>query len=298
MSLRGETPSTLSATTWRTVTDDCRVRHVEGPATVDVRRERVPIHLALVLRGPCRLRRADGTVEPLPDSALVIEPDSATLEIGEGARVGLASLRSIAAGPSMSEVSPELRRVSHIDPALTHLVESVMVAASERRPTGTFARHIIDRTVRDLIGGLILDGQLRPTSTPRHSLHAGVVHHIADHYADADLGPETIAAAFSISPRHLARILREHGTSVSESIASARVNVATALISQHPELSLAEVGAQCGFPSQQAMRRAFRAVVHRSPAEIRTLSARRHAAATRSQHRGTETDDEGGAPPA
>lgn len=281
-SLRGDTPSAPAAA-WRPVTDDIRGRHVAGPATVDVDRQRHPVHMALVLEGACRLRHHDGTVVPLPHSTLLIEPTHAAIEVLDGARLGLVSFLSVASGPGLLETAPGLRQLAPVDASLTRVTEVVMAWVLAEPPTGTFARHIIDRTLRDLIGGLILDSRLRPVTAPEQSLYSAVLHHIADHYADADLGPESIAAAFNVSPRHLARAFQEEATTITASIASTRVSVAAALIGQQPELGLAEVSAKSGFSSLQAMRRAFRADGRNSPSALRTLSAQRHRAANRSR---------------
>ncbi|MFX4285482.1 helix-turn-helix domain-containing protein [Janibacter sp. G349] len=254
-----------------------------GPATVDVDRQRHPVHMALVLEGACRLRQHDGTVVPLPHSTLLIEPTHATIEVLDGARLGLVSFLSVASGPGLLETAPGLRQLAPVDASLTRVTEVVMAWVLAEPPTGTFARHIIDRTLRDLIGGLILDSRLRPVTAPEQSLYSAVLHHIADHYADADLGPESIAAAFNVSPRHLARAFQEEATTITASIASTRVSVAAALIGQQPELGLAEVSAKSGFSSLQAMRRAFRADGRNSPSALRTLSAQRHRAANRSR---------------
>ncbi|MGE9782815.1 helix-turn-helix domain-containing protein [Janibacter sp. G368] len=265
------------------MTDDIRGRHVAGPATVDVDRQRHPVHMALVLEGACRLRHHDGGLVPLPHSTLLIEPTHATIEVLEDARLGLVSFLSVASGPGLLEVTPGLRQIAPVDPALTRITEVVSAWVLAEPPTGTFARHIIERTIRDLVGGVILDSRLRPTSGREQSLYSAALHHIADHYADPHLGPESIAAAFNVSTRHLARAFHDEATTVTASIASIRVNVAAALISQQPELGLAEVSAKSGFPSLQAMRRAFRAGERPSPSAVRTLAARRHQAANRSR---------------
>lgn len=288
--LRGETPSAPAAA-WRPVTDDIRGRHVAGPATVDSDRQRYPVHMALVLEGTCRLRRHDGELVPLPHSTLVIEPDHATIEVLDGARLGLVSFLSVASGPSLFEGAPGLRQVAPVDAALTRIAEVVFAWVLVEPPTGTFARHIIERTLRDLLGGLILDSRLRPVTAPEQSLYSAVLHHIADHYADADLGPESIAAAFNVSPRHLTRAFQEEATTITASIASTRVSVAAALIGQQPELGLAEVSAKSGFSSLQAMRRAFRASGRNSPSAMRTLAAQRHRAANRSRREPDAADN-------
>lgn len=285
MTLRGETPSaSAEQATWRPVTDDCRVRHVAGPAALDTARQRHPVNIALVLEGTCYLRRA-GTVTPLPRATLVIDLVEGTIEVPEGARLGLATFLSLAEGPGLLEASPGLRQITSVDPSLARVTETTLAWVLHEPPTGPFAKHLIQRTIRDLIGGLILDGRLRPPKTPEHSLYSAVLHHVVDHYRDADLGPESIAAAFNVSVRHLARAFHDNGTTVGRAIARTRVSVASALLTQQPDLSLDELTVASGFSSQQAMRRAFRATGMVSPSHIRTLSARRHQAANRSGSR-------------
>ena len=129
----------------------------------------------------------------------------------------------------------------------------------------------------------VIAGRLRPMRAQQHSLYSAALHHIVDHYADTDLGPETIAAAFTVSVRHLSRAFRDNGTTVTRSITSTRVSVAVALLSQQPDLGLTELSEECGFSSLQAMRRAFKAEGRESPSTLRTRAAARHRAANQSR---------------
>lgn len=278
--LRGETVA--PASTWRPVTDDLRVRHVAGPTAVDATRERHPLTMAVVLEGTCLLRRA-GASTRLPRATLLVDLDTGLLEVPDGARLYLASFRSVSAGRGILEASPGLEQVTSVDPALVRTTESVLTSLLQEPPTGPFSRHLLDRTVRDLFGALVLDGRLRPMRAQQHSLYSAALHHIVDHYADTDLGPETIAAAFTVSVRHLSRAFRDNGTTVTRCIISTRVSVAVALLSQQPDLGLTELSEECGFSSLQAMRRAFKAEGRESPSTLRTLAAARHRAANQSR---------------
>lgn len=283
--LRGERSDPRRTTTWRPVTDDCRVRHVQGPALIDVSRQPCQVDLALVLEGTCVLRLQDGTRTVLPRTSLALDLATEVLEVPAGARVGLATFRSLAGAPRLRESTPVLQSVSSVDAGLCRAVEHFVASVMHEPPTSALARHLVERTVRDLIGALIIEGRLRPP-TSDESLYSTARHHILDHCTDADLGPTSLAAAFGVSERHLARAFADNGTTISRTIAHTRASVAAAIFAQKPETGLAEAARASGFPSQQAMRRAFANAGMTPPAQVRAGAARRHRAANASSGAG------------
>lgn len=284
--LRGEQSDQRRTTTWRPVTDDCRVRHVEGPTLVDITHETFRVDIALVLEGSCVLRSGDGGRICLPRASLALDLDSEVLEVPAGARVGLATFRSLIGAPRIRESSPELPPFASVDRGLCRAVERFVASVLVEPPKGALARHLVERTVRDLVGALILDGRLRPATGESESLYSTARHHILDHCTDPDLGATRLAAAFGVSERHLARAFADNGTTISRTISHTRASVATAILTQKPETGLAEVCRSSGFPSQQAMRRAFTNAGLAPPSQIRALAAQRHRAANRSSGAG------------
>lgn len=283
--LRGERTDLRRATTWRPVTEDCRVRHVVGPTLVDVAHQPFQLDIVLVLEGTCVLRAHDGGRTQLPRATLALDLDRGIVEVPDGARVGLATFRSLVAAPRIREASPQLPPISTVDPGLCRAVEHFLGSLLITPPQGSLARHLVDRTVRDLFGALILDGRLRPPTSKDDSLYGTARNHIVDHCADPKLNATGVARAFGISPRQLARSFAEHGTTVSRTIADTRVLIAAALLAQTPETSVAEVCRSSGFPSQQAMRRAFTASGMDSPSRVRAIAAERHRAAEQAPRR-------------
>lgn len=277
--LRGESSGTRRTVTWRPVTEDCRVRHVEGPTLVDLAHQSAQIDVALVLEGTCVLRLQDGTRTSLPRASLALDLGAEVLEVAAGARVGLATFRSLAKGPRLLEASPVLPPISSVDPGLCRAVEQFVASVLTEPPTGALAKHLVGRTVRDLVGALILDGRLRPSTAGDETLYSTARHHILDHCVDSGLTPARVAAAFGLSERHLARTFADNGTTVSRTIAHTRASLAASLLAQRPEAGLAEVARTSGFPSQQAMRRAFANAGMAPPSQVRTIAARRHRAA-------------------
>ena len=79
-------------------------------------------------------------------------------------------------------------------------------------------------------------------------------------YADPDLTVSAVAAAAGISQRQLARAFAEQGDSVSGYVRSRRVALAQSILANplYRGMSLAEVGARCGFSSQAVFSRAFK----------------------------------------
>jgi AraC family transcriptional regulator len=83
----------------------------------------------------------------------------------------------------------------------------------------------------------------------------------------------TIADALSLHPAWLARAYRAwRGEGIGETLRRKRVERATLRLRQGDE-SLAEIAAACDFADQSHMNRAFRAVLGRTPGEVRREAA-------------------------
>lgn len=72
-------------------------------------------------------------------------------------------------------------------------------------------------------------------------------------YSVADL-----AAELGVTPRHLSRVFREHGTTPARALRLLRLDMARRLEDASPSLPSSEVARLSGFPSSRAMRRALR----------------------------------------
>ncbi|MGX9296502.1 GlxA family transcriptional regulator [Tsukamurella paurometabola] len=89
------------------------------------------------------------------------------------------------------------------------------------------------------------------------------------HDPAADHHPAALAAALSVSERHLARLFRrELGRSPGRHLEHVRVRAAQRLL-ERPETTVPEVAAAAGFGTPEAMRRAFHRVLGISPSAYR-----------------------------
>ena len=90
-------------------------------------------------------------------------------------------------------------------------------------------------------------------------------------YADAGLTVSAVAAAVGISQRQLARAFAEQNGSVSGYLRSRRVALAQSILANplYQGMSVAEIGARCGFSSQAAFSRAFKEEAGSTPLQWR-----------------------------
>ncbi|MFV0433143.1 MAG: helix-turn-helix domain-containing protein [Leucobacter sp.] len=89
------------------------------------------------------------------------------------------------------------------------------------------------------------------------------------HCSDPDLAPESLARSLAVSPRHLARVFAEHGTTTKAEIARCRVAGAQRAIAETSD-SLIDIAVQNGFGTRQTMLRTFARLGLRSPSGYRS----------------------------
>ncbi|SBT44853.1 AraC-like ligand-binding domain-containing protein [Micromonospora auratinigra] len=138
----------------------------------------------------------------------------------------------------------------------------------------------LDRIALDLIAGT-LAGQLDavrdlPVDVRVTGLRARVTAFVREHLTDPELSPATVAAAHHLSLRSLHRLFEGTGATVGGLIRSGRLDRAARELAdpQLRQLSVAQVGARCGFAHPAHFSRAFRAAYGVSPGEHRERAGR------------------------
>ncbi|MDY6811614.1 MAG: helix-turn-helix domain-containing protein [Actinomycetota bacterium] len=91
-------------------------------------------------------------------------------------------------------------------------------------------------------------------------------------HRDPAFTPDTIARSLHISRRQLYRHFENADESVSDVIASQRLQTACSFLTNRPDLTLAQVAAMSGFPSAATFRNRFRARYGVGPREYRSGS--------------------------
>lgn len=86
---------------------------------------------------------------------------------------------------------------------------------------------------------------------------------------ESEAKTKVLAAEFSLHPAWLARVYRAHrGEGIADTVRRRRVERATIML-RHGEEGLAQIAAAAGFCDQSHMNRCFRAVLGRTPLEVR-----------------------------
>lgn len=96
-----------------------------------------------------------------------------------------------------------------------------------------------------------------------------VLAHLAAHFADPRLDPDSVASACHLSRRTLFRLFEAEPESLGDVVRRLRVTAAECLLRAEPQLPLAAVAARCGFGGEPQLHRAFRALTGTTPAAYR-----------------------------
>lgn len=138
----------------------------------------------------------------------------------------------------------------------------------------------LDRIILDLVAGA-LAGRLDverdlPVDARVTGLRARVTAFVRQHLADPELSPAAVAAAHHLSLRSLHRLFEGSGTTVGALIRTGRLERAARELADPRlgRLSVAQIGARCGFAHPAHFSRAFRAAYGSSPGEHRERAAR------------------------
>jgi AraC-like DNA-binding protein len=113
-----------------------------------------------------------------------------------------------------------------------------------------------EQTLLELLAVIALGDRAGSPAVHRANAHG----FIEDHLCDPGLTASQVAGATGISDRQLGRIFAADGTSVPRHVLHRRLDVAHALLSgpQAHELTVADVGARCGFASSTYFSHTFR----------------------------------------
>lgn len=104
----------------------------------------------------------------------------------------------------------------------------------------------------------------------RDALYQSARLYLGQHYADASLSPATLAAHLNLAPRTLQALFQEHGTTVTESLLSLRLQAAERLLSRERHLLVADIAYHVGFSDLSYFNRAFRRRFGMTPRECRS----------------------------
>lgn len=138
----------------------------------------------------------------------------------------------------------------------------------------------LDRIALDLIAGA-LAGRLDvtrelPVDTRVTGLRVRVAAFVRRHLTDPGLSPAAVAAAHHLSLRSLHRLFEGTGTTVGGLIRAGRLERAARDLADPAlrRLTVAQIGARCGFTHPAHFSRAFRSAYGWSPGEHRQRAAR------------------------
>ena len=149
---------------------------------------------------------------------------------------------------------------------------ALAIIDSQRAPGGA-ASLMMERTIEDLVVGLVLegDGYAMDSDDLRLGLRVRAIAQIDERHRDRSLTPVGLAAQLGVSLRHLQRAFEASGTTVAQQIARARAESARILLSMpHSSgLTITDVAARAGFSSTFELRAGFKARYEMLPSEYR-----------------------------
>jgi AraC-like DNA-binding protein len=113
-----------------------------------------------------------------------------------------------------------------------------------------------ESTVLDLLGGFV-SGRAADLATAHL---AAAKTYIEEWLADPELSASQVACGIGISERHLSRVFATGGMSMPRYILNRRLDRAHRLLTEGPQLGVAEVAYRCGFSSPARFSHAFKAL--------------------------------------
>lgn len=138
--------------------------------------------------------------------------------------------------------------------------------------------------VADRLGLSIVRKGARSNPLAMHD--KATMRHPALHRVEQLLGKEQsrswtsteLAAAAFVSERHLQRLFKaQMGCKVQDYLATIRLDRAEIMIREYPYVSLQRIAEQCGFTSQQQLRRSWRKLHGVTPSELRAMQSEARA---------------------
>jgi AraC-like DNA-binding protein len=165
---------------------------------------------------------------------------------------------------------PPLATKAAIQDALAEAPQSMMTALLALGPNNeAAARPLIDALLRAVVVALET-----PAGEPRrraHSLHHEICMYVQENL-QIDLGRDTVARHFQISPNHISRLFKREGqVSFNDYVNYARINRAKYLLKNHRQ-SLGEIAAACGFSDASYFCRVFKKLTRTTPTQYRQNS--------------------------
>jgi AraC-like DNA-binding protein len=124
-----------------------------------------------------------------------------------------------------------------------------------------------------VLGHYLADDRVAAPPTRRHSLFLEIGAFIHRHLAEP-LAPREIALAHRISVRHLQRVFREHGWTVTDYVREQRINRCRRDLADPAldHIPVHRIGARWGFPQPADFSRSFRKATGVSPGRYRSLA--------------------------
>lgn len=138
---------------------------------------------------------------------------------------------------------------------------------------GGAASLVVERTIEDLVVGLLMegDGYSMDSEDLRLGLRVRAVAQIDKRHRDGSLTSASLAAQLGVSLRHLQRAFEGSGKTVAQQIARARAEYAGMLLlmPNSQGLTIADVAARSGFSSTFELRAGFKARYDMLPSDYR-----------------------------
>lgn len=230
-----------------------------------------------VARGGVTLRGTDPALFAAGSVFFATGESSARFVITAPSTIVLISLsRAVltAAGVEIPREHGELGTRSPLVGAALALSNACATAAADASELSE--RHLA-RALEELAVGIFLqsEGYGGADGISAIDPRAAAIEVIERHYADHDLTPRSVAAALSVSVRHLQRVFQAESETVAGTIRERRTRAAVDLLTDRTPggPSLLEVAARTGFGSVGEMRRAVVLVTGSTPRALRTMSA-------------------------
>jgi AraC-like DNA-binding protein len=218
------------------------------------------IAVYLSLRGDSWFHHEGGTAALRAGSVIICQTDQPfTRGFARGleelvVKVDLATLAARGLPPGPAPVLPTDVSADVYARALARAAGQMTRVTSQEAPGAVLPAD--EGTLLDLVMTLAAGHRAAPSVAHRAAARA----FIDDHLTEPDLGAARIADAIGISERQLSRVFAADGTSVPRHVLGRRLQLAYSFLASpasRGHLSVADVGARCGFTSPAYFSHAF-----------------------------------------
>lgn len=241
----------------------------------DVAQDNDDLFLFMNLAGPFTAMHGGSEIELAPGDAYVMPCSERGSHVRpRGGKQLCLRVRRDAIEPLVRGLDDRLSSVIPRDTEALRMLSTYLRAAMSEPLADEALRALTVRHVHDLLAlalGASRDQQpmleTRGLSAARLRAAKAVVHR---HLADAHLSPEFVAGRLGISVRTLQRLFEQSGATFSAFVTRERLETAyEALRDGRGRRGIAEIALDSGFGDISYFNRAFRALYHTSPSEIR-----------------------------